>query len=59
MNVLTEATIAITMLHARIMSVHLIALVIPATLEMALIAKVSSAYEKYSGVERNISLEFN
>ena len=41
MNVLTEATIAITMLDATIMSVHLIAHVILGTLEMELIVKVS------------------
>ena len=44
MNVLTEAIIAIRMLHATIMMVHLIALVILGTLEMVLIVKVSSGY---------------
>ncbi len=44
MNVVKEETIAIAMLHATIMTVHLIALVILGTLEMAFIAKVSSGY---------------
>ena len=47
MNVLTEVTIAITMLPATIMKVHLIAFVILATQEMVLIVKVSSGYFKY------------
>ena len=47
MNVLTVATIAITTLHATIMTVHLIALVILATQEMEHYVKVSSEYFKY------------
>ncbi len=47
MNALMAATIAITKLHATIlMTVHLIAFVIPATQEMVLIVKVSSGYFK-------------
>ncbi len=46
MNVLMkfEATTVITTQHAKIMRVHLIALVILGTQAMALIVKVSSAY---------------
>ena len=46
MNVLTEATIAITMPHATIMTDHLTALVILATREMAQIVKVSPGYSE-------------
>ena len=46
MNVLKEWTIAITMPHARIIMVHLTALVILGTQEMGLIVKVSSGYFK-------------
>ncbi len=46
MNVLTIATIAITMLHATIMKVHLIAFVILGTQEVVQIVKVSSGYFK-------------
>ena len=44
MNVLTESTIVIATPHARIMMVHLIALVILGIQEMGLIVKVSSGY---------------
>ena len=46
MNVLKEATIAMTLLHATILLAHLIALVILGTRETALIVKVSSGYFK-------------
>ena len=42
MNVLTETTIAITTLHARMMMVHFIAFVMLGLQDMGLIAKVSS-----------------
>ncbi len=48
MNVLTEATIAITMLDATILMLHLIALVILGIEEMALIVKVSSGFDLQS-----------
>jgi hypothetical protein len=44
MNVLTEATIVITTLHATIMTAHFIALVILATQEMVHFVKVSLCY---------------
>ena len=44
MNVLTEATIAITTLHATIVTAHFIALVILATQEMVHFVKVSLCY---------------
>ena len=46
MNALMEWTIAITTPHAKILMVHLIALVILGTQEMGLIVKVSSDYFK-------------
>ncbi len=48
MNVLTEATIVITMLDATIMMLHLLALVILGIEEMALIVKVSSGFDLQS-----------
>ena len=46
MNVLKEVTIAMEMLHATILSVHLIALVTQVIQETALIVKVSSGYSR-------------
>ena len=46
MNVLRKSTIAITTPHAKILMVHLLALVILGIQEMGLIVKVSSCYFK-------------